>query len=288
MGKFSAKFVSCLTIFVFFGGCKKVERPSYLDLQEVCELKGAGQPLIDTQGTLEVSAACSEAVGNLVGIQWDSFGEEPSSFQEPDTLAQSIVGGVLLLISYNGVSVESTLGAEAPLLLFEYLSSIKNDQNLSSGDDVGRLLYFHLLETVDRIEYNPDASLDAYYGNKTITIGPREYSEDDVVIRPDDYPPLPFLEASTIVIHESAHYLYKKHIDCTLSDKVNCDYTREGPHGVAAWWGYLWILHNQEYVDYPTCRDEANFIYYSCGSILSDSEWLPCRGDDALYEICHG
>jgi hypothetical protein len=233
----------------------------------------------------QVTAMCAEAVGDQIGLDWESFGEEPKGYDHPTTPAQLVVSGTLLIVAPSNATIASALSDGAPPRLRAQLSKTAAEEALSGGQDAGELYYSYLITAVSRVvfERDPaDASVAASYQAGVVTVN--NWTSDPYPTE-GGFPIHPFRGAA-ILFHEAGHSESpSEHVACVGHDGATlCDPDRDGAIGAAEWWRFQWFISNGGSLDFAGCGRLMDLFYRGCSYINDDPSYPACHS--SLWESC--
>ena len=236
-------------------------------------LSGEGWVVVD------VDVGCLEVVGQVLGLDWDSFGAEPAD-AVGDTTAVGVVANGFLIAVRSGDTPLSELYADGvPDELSAELQARAADAGLSEEDPAGQAWFALLTDHIDRVRYDPESLSGCLgcmsYGRGTVIVGD--------MLGPTDGPPHPqplnALGAAGLLVHEASHdFLSEHHIPCVGTEGHNCDADAQGAYGASNWWWWTWIRPEQAEGTTPLCTEGSSDIYWNCvDHILDPGTYPPCQ-----------
>lgn len=214
-----------------------------------------------------VSERCAEALGDAIGLDWDSFGDEPHAFVEVTTSAELVVGGVAVLVAY-GNALE--VAEHAPLA--DELDQVRSELGGEGGALPEEVWFAFVQKWVTVVRFSP--GLD-----KTMTRSP-----DDGVVSVAELDELGIgpVSVALALIHESSHGFLPNHVPCSPTSEYTCDDDPTGAYGAGVIWGYNWLTCNRALLDLGTCITTETTIRNQCGHIAGRDAFTPC-GYDVNY-----
>lgn len=251
-------------------GCTGTWRRDPISAEEAREscgyskLDATGYPLSGWDGAPGVSEVCARILGRAVGLDWASFGEEPHAFDAPETSAETVIGGVAVLVAYgNTLEVAESPPLEARL----------DEVQAGLGDERGARpeeVWLGLVQRwVEGVVYEP-----------TETRAMSRSAEDGVVsvASPEILGTNP-VSAALALVHEAAHGFSPNHEPCSPGSEHTCDADPTGAYGAGVLWAYNWLTNNQASLAPVTCINAESALVNQCGHIYGADGFTPCADD---------
>lgn len=246
------------------------------ELRTACELtRDDAVQIAEGVGDYRISKTCAEAIGDAFCFDWESFGDQPIGFSLAEEPADIAVTAFALLIADAGVGTCGSVAAFAPRLYGLAPAGGRLEPGPRPCRDLNELVFEFLSDAVTSVSYNPEAVWGAMYNNGAVVFGQVAAPFPDDLIRVGSTGME--LEASTALVHESAHDLYPGHIPCPGVREFGCDATWEGAYGAGAWWLGTWLNANGASLSSYACKrgvDRLDSI--GCSGILDPGVWGPC------------
>jgi len=254
----------------------------YEDLLGLCSSPGtpASSPALTPAGeTWGVDHTCAEAIGQVFGIDWVSFDEQPDTFTDASTPAELVIAGFVAVLGANGMSVKTTRSEGIPGGLDGELERLAERWEIPMSGDAGEVWFRVLATHIDKVRYDPLIDAAMSYRSSVVTIGDvaDEY-ESGITPRT----PSPPVEVASSLVHEAAHGFLTSHVDCENGEENACDDDAEGAFGAQTWWLYEWLLINAPDLEWLTCTDGTGVLSLSCARIIDNDDYEPCHGFDSI------
>lgn len=244
-------------------GCKA---EPYAEIRSACGPDGEDfVPLVWGEDSYySVSEACSTAVGDIVGLDWSSFGDSPTSFDYPETAAQVIVSSVVNLVG-------SDHGSTRDLREVNSFLNLEAFDNFSS--QASRFWLDMFTESVEKVEY-VESDRRAYarywaFGDSILVYSSFTDDIDDGAFQAW-IPPV----TAALLVHESSHK-WTTHTECYQQQCWDAD--ASGAYGVEATYLYSWLGENSQVVTSAECRLVASSLELACWSIDDHAGFAPCE-----------
>ncbi len=257
----------------------------YDRIAEECPLVAPdGGPPVATGGVMQpVTEDCAEVVGRMFRFDWDSFGEVPGTFADPQTPAELTIAGLLVLSGTQAMTAAELREEPAPSRLSGWLGGAAVEGGVASDDDAGPMIFEFAREAITTIEYNGITDyLMAYGEGGAVKVGDITGVNDDddgfLSVASDGLGTLP---VATVLLHEAAHGYYGGHdASCSWDEEgERCDATREGAYGTGVWWLWIWLGRNAERLGDDAYLSTVTFWSGQCMMIDDVDSWLPCDED---------
>ena len=268
---------------------------TYGEFLEVCsDVYDSGEEIVSNDWWVrlpEITSECSAAAGEVIGMDWESFDEQPMDFSRGTSNAKWAIRGFLKLVTPNAMALTEEALNAAPEL---FASTIVENTTLLEdplSTDLGEHLFYYAQNAFQRTVMELDIERSMAYNNGTLLVG------DYVGEKPGNIP----LLQSTIdpvpstLVHEAAHSDYDTpHVECPAGEYFsgdrgpNCDATKEGAYGVDTWW------HHQIFEQFvepnpmePLCEETLDSLQFLCTVVLDVTDFAPCRPEVLEFE-CPG
>ncbi len=255
---------------------------AYQDLLAVCSLDGdlaERSPLTPAGDFWGVDRDCAEAVGETFQIDWESFGEQPETFTDATTPAELVVGGLLLVLGYQGNEVAEAMREAAPEGLLDRFVRLLDKYDLDGSEDAGEIWYQLLSNSIDELRYAPDIDAVMSYSNGLVRIGDIT-GENGLLGSPAMS--LTVVQVAGSLVHEAAHDFFPGHVECGeatsgfVDEDDQCDLDREGAYGTQAWWLHDWTLMANPWLESQVISDGSWALFISCARIVERCGFEPC------------
>jgi hypothetical protein len=253
-----------LTLF----GCGPVNR--YDALREQCGVNDRTPLPWGMDGVYAViDARCAAALGNVVNLDWSSFGEEPHTIAVPTSGSDLIIGGLFTLIASDVGSVGDLQDALEPeeLLSAQFPGGLTSSR-FDEDDPAAAFWLDYVAERIEGVRFEPyeDCSLQlAVYDVMETCLE----SVDEAPIEYGGHPG----DIASGLIHEAGHVDGPGH-DAGPSGTWDADASTTG--GLQARWLNSWALANE---GTAAAADHDNLVYYRwlvCTYIVDPGTFGPC------------
>lgn len=223
-----------------------------------------------------VDAGCAAALGEVVGLDWEGFGEEPHRTDGPDALTSVVVGGVYSFVGSELGNVAGLDALDPRELLYGEPAAVAG---LASEDPAGAFWFDYLTDRLVRLRHHPrEGCLMSYVGNGVVDLCP----ESTVLADPAYASGLAPVAVAAALAHEAAHYDGPAHRTVDGSTTFEGDRERTvdpdpgGAYGVEARWLESWLHHQSGAVPAADCEVAADMLADACAHILDTAGWAPC------------
>lgn len=258
-------------------GCTATDGSGILSFEDVanhCPLNGSGDLLVGpSEFRYEVPVDCSEVVGTVFGVDWDSFGYRPREFWEATGPAELVVGAFLVVLQSSQITVGDTVRDPAPDTLASTLQELAAAQRICTDCLVGPVWFEYLTERVHGVRYTGADGYSMAYNAEYRLVGVGDLLNGGGGVFSD--PSVAVLAGQ--LVHEAAHFDYGGHLVCSdASGDYNCDATHEGAYGSGVWWEWLWIPNEETAARSEVYERASEAIESWCCRIGDGEEWAPC------------
>lgn len=252
---------------VGLGGCA-APAPGYDEVRLDCGLAaGDFVPLpYHGGGPLQtIDAACAASLGDLLALDWASFGAEPADVDWPYTPADALIGAAYTLLAADvGTVGELEAAASADEVTMRVLA----EGDWPVEGPAGEPWVEHLAAVVDRTYWSDDVAGEAAFvaGALEVDFVPR----DDGSLTLDEHP----VYLASVLVHEASHS-YGGHVDCTSGGDV-CDADGNGAYGAQIRLLTSWSTANADLVDDDDLFDVSARISLACHMIVDPGSIPEC------------
>jgi len=256
-------------------GCQT--EPDYSQVRRDCDVEIAGwEPALSAVELADtLGAECAAALGDSIGLDWDSFGFEPANVRGSETGAYVLTGLLTLAASDEETLSDLLDDADLPELARARLEDLSSESALE-GTSPAAEAWFGLVH---------GAIQTATFSEVVQGGAAAEYSaeEQSVVFAPAllgwertlSGAPSP-AAATTAITHEAAHSFTEVHSPCSLVETRDCDASINGAYGVGIWWLHAWLRAYGAELSGSECNELDLVKYASCGHIEETEGWAPC------------
>ena len=238
-------WAAALWVSASLGGCA---RPDYIETRAACGLEAGEHRVFEVaqDGTWEqdISEPCAAALGDAIGLDWQSFGESgPRVIRARDVGEElgMVVSGLLLLASLDLGPGDPAALRGAPPILRDAVQRIRPLR--PEGASLGELIFTVVQAAISRVTLTQPERI-SHWGRARWTPRHRMWVADY-----DD----PGSEAGNgmeILIHEALHREVYHDLDCAVIDELEageysgekrpkmiglCDRDDQGVNGATAW-----------------------------------------------------
>jgi len=221
----------------------------------------------------EMSAECAQALGDSVGLDWESFNLVPGEADETGAGTFILAGIFALAMDRSGPRGELLEDTMMPLVFRAELTVHGNDES-----SAGAVWLSVMRRWVSSITYGGslDSNLAAVYwaNTRTLVVGELLHTWAGTVS--------PAYSAAAL-IHEASHGFVERHTPCTSEVfSGQCDSTPEGAFGIQVWWISNWMLAHEVVLSHPECEELEEHKMSRCSLRIESyaPDWEPC------HEIC--
>ena len=237
--------------------------------------------LIETaRGPGYVSEECARLVGGIVGLDWDSFNDEPHDFSGPVTAQEHVVAGVLVAVGDSGLPVAEGLSEDAPAKLVELALDAAQRAGWGESAEPGNFWQALLADEIEGLVYDPTLTPEydsaAWFDDGTVWLGDIDGQPNDGVWMVGDPDALDY---AGLLFHEAAHGVYGPHTQCDQLPDEQCDDDRDGAFGAEGWWYHTWIAAHQSALLEATVGRAETLRRRACDRINDDADYLACADD---------
>lgn len=245
--------------------------PHVEDVRATCTMDPAA-PLgawwsADRSGPETIDAACAEALGGVLRLDWSSFHAEPRAFGEPETALEAVLWGAYLLVASDLGSADALEGALLPTeLLWQEYSGHLRRAGPAPARTATEVWVGHYQDHVTSLSWS---ERDGCY----MRFDARSDSKGDVLVCSDALLD-PVIVASSL-LHEAGHAEGVAHTVERYGFMV--DDGPWGTFGLQTRWGASWFdayrgLH-------ASGGAENSFLFMQCAVFMVDVEGFPpCEG----------
>lgn len=248
----------------------EIPPPSYDEVLDECGLR-RGDAVVGSDGTtIPVSEGCAWILGRALQLDWVAFDAEPAAFDQPSTVVELVLVGMLVLLAPDAPVVSAYDTHGLPSELAEELAHQVDIEDLAADETQGALWYALATDWIDSTRFDGDEEDALAY-----------YSDGDVAMTDlyaEGYGPV--LVAGALW-HEASHGFLHHHVQDLGELFYGYDEDIQGANGAHAWWLYHW-LQGRAALDEPTRFDVDHAIRDRCWMIFWSEEldaFEPC----ALY-----
>lgn len=270
-----------LAALVFTPACQSPALETWHQARLACALEDGEHPVdavIDGEPTLDLSPRCSRHLGELMRVDWDSFGAAPDRPEADPLSLRALLHGAHLLVAADFGEVGELLASpHSSDWAADHLSRQAERGALSDRAPASALLLDHVRSELRQIRYEPELErYGAAYQRGRMILGEVERFEEQ--------PPLWMASA---LMHEASHAVGPDHIACRERLDEACDPDMGGVYGAQAWMIEAWrqgLRPGQEHAE-QACAGSVSDLMVICGMVNDPSDELLC---DPLgrWDIC--
>lgn len=240
------------------------------------------EQLTPTHSAADVAASiqtrCATTLGESIGLDWESFGFEPSDLGPSDTGGYLLAG--LLVMAGDDTSTLSAVLADPDLPvvasteLLRMSAELELDDSTASSEVWYSLLHQYIASTTFAGSVLDGAGGAYSASQQAMVLSPAILGWDGTLAGAA----LPAYAASAL-LHEASHGFTEPHAQCTNTPADRkCDPSREGSYGIQVWWLHDWVERHSEVLADPGCLEVENLKAGACiGRIEGETEWEPCE-----------
>ena len=287
-------------ILLFLSACQYItgDPPrtwTYSEFLEVCsDVYYSGEEIVSNDWWVrlpEITSECSAAVGEVIGMDWESFDEQPMDFSRTSSNAKFAVKGFLQLVAPNALVLTEETLSSAPEL---FASTIRENAALLDdplSTDLGKHLFHYAQNAFHRTVLDLEIESAMAYNSGTLFFG--DYAGEN----PEHFPWFSYeiSPIAPVLVHEAAHSDYDfPHVECPPGEYFggnrgpHCDATKEGAYGVQTWWHYqLFEQLVEPNPMEPLCDETVDALQLFCTVVLDVTDFAPCR-PEVLEFKCPG
>lgn len=271
--------MGCTSEVVYADTPKTVE--SYEALMSECAPAGFDPAFYWAEGGEwsgeEVSEECARIAGGSIGLDWESFDDQPHQFVRPSTRVERLILGVLMMIGTGGRTATEVFGGEAPPALVETMDMVTEHAGLSASADAGELWYAFLYLAVDKTMYDPTLTPDTgalmFFNNGVVRVGDIGGDYADSAYWWGDPTGIDY---AGYLAHEASHEWLPPHVECAGDSRRICDEDSGGANGAEAWWRFNWQLGAAGVIAESNCERAAGLIDAACEKVISAGDFGAC------------
>lgn len=245
----------------------EIPPPSYDEVLDECGLR-RGDAVVGSDGTtIPVSEGCAWMLGRALQLDWVAFDAEPAAFDQPSTIVELVLAGMLVLLAPDAPVVSGYDTHGLPSELAEELAHQVDIEDLAEDETQGALWYALVTDWSDSTRFDGDEGDALAYNSGGDVAMTDLYAEG--------YGPV---AVAGVLWHEASHGFLHRHYWSETWPYGGYDEDIQGANGSQAWWLYHWLQGRAE-VDEATRGEIEDRIEERCWMIFASEEldaFEPC------------
>ncbi len=244
------------------------------EARQACELAEGEHPVdtvIDGRPALDLSPECSLHLGELLGVDRESFEAAPLSLE-------ALLHGAHLLVAADFGEVGQLLASpHASTWARQHLARQAERGGLSDRAPASALLLAHVRSELREIRFVPDLEqYAAAYDRGRMVLGEVQSHEDQ-----------PPLWMASVLMHEASHGVGPEHGACRDRPDEACDADLDGVYGAQAWMIEAWrqgLQPGQAHAE-EACAGSVSDLTVICSMVNNPGDDLLCD-PLARWRVC--